>query len=254
MRIPSMHLDEDQVQRLLHDELSPQTDTAVRHHLVDCDDCRELVTRAKDEEQIVYAMLGHLDRPAPVISVRSIAARARTPNSPRLRVAAGLLLAIGLAGAAYALPGSPLRRWVDAVVTRVANPPGRSISASSPAATPQGARTDVAGIAVAPGASLVISFTSVQAGGYVDVALTEGAEVIVRAPMGAATYTSDAEQLVIQNSGSSSAFEIQIPRSARRVEIRVGSQQIFLKEGLSVRTGQSADSRGRYRLALGPTS
>jgi hypothetical protein len=249
-----MHLDEDQVQRLLHDELSAQTDTAVRNHLADCDDCRERVIKAKDEEEIVYAMLGHLDRPAPLINVRTIAARSRTPNSTRLRVAAGVLLAIGLAGAAYALPDSTLRRWIEATITRVAGPSQGSTSEVSREPTSQTAASDAAGIAVAPGRDLVILFTSTQAQGYVDVSLTDDAEVIVRAPIGAATYTSDAQQLVIHNSGSSSAFEIQIPRAALRVEIRVGPQQILLKEGSRVRANRSADSRGRYRLPLVPTS
>ena len=249
-----MHLDEDQVQRLLHDELSAQTSTAVRDHLADCDDCRERVTKAKAEEQLVYTMLGHLDRPAPRINVRTIAARSRTPNSTRFRVAAGVLLAIGLAGAAYALPGSALRRWMDATIIRVADPSPRGTSGVTGDPTSQALASNAAGIAVAPGPNLVIVFTSAQPQGYVDVSLTDDADVIVRAPIGAATFTSEADQLMIQNSGSSSTFEIQIPRAARRVEIRVGTQRLLLKEGASVFAGRSADSRGRYRLPLSQTS
>jgi hypothetical protein len=246
-----MHLDENQIQRVLHDELSPQTGVAVRDHLADCVGCRERVNKAKDEEQIVYAMLAHLDRPTPRIGVRTIAARSRAGRSISLRVAATLLLAAGLAGVAYAIPGSPLRQWIETIGRSPAEPSRRtSIERSSEQASQR--VTGPAGIAVAPGAGLVIRFVSPQRGGYVDVSLVDGSEVLVRAPSGAATFTSDAAELVIDNAASPAAFEIRIPRDAARIEIQVGQHVIFFKDRTTVRAAQPADSRGTHRIPLDP--
>lgn len=217
-----MHLDEEQVQRLLHRELAPPLETAVREHLAECIECRGRVAQAEREEDEVHALLRHLDHPAPRVDPHAVAARARARGVRWVRWAAGIVVALGLAGAAYAAPGSPLPAWVEAVVRWVE---GGSAEVPDPG---------VAGIAVAPGRELVILFTSAQPEGQAEVSLTDGAEVVVRAPIGAATFTSDVDRLVIDNQGSPATFEIQIPRTAPRVEIRVAGDRIFLKEGSRV--------------------
>jgi hypothetical protein len=55
--------------------------------------------------------------------------------------------------------------------------------------------------------------------------------VVVRARQGAATFTSELDRLVIDNRGAASTFEIEIPRSAPRVEVRISQDRIYLKEG-----------------------
>lgn len=221
-----MHLDEDQVERLLHRELGRSADASVREHLAVCPDCRRRVVQAEQEEEEVYALLRHVDHPAPGIDARAVVARG-THAVGWVRWAASVLLALGVAAAAYAAPGSPLPAWVKAVAGWIgsrprARPPDRG----------------AAGIAVAPGRNLVIHFTSFQAAGQAKVTLTDDAEVLVRAPSGAATFTSDVDRLVIDNRGSSASFEIHIPRTATRVEIWVNHARLFLKDGPHV-TGPS---------------
>jgi hypothetical protein len=109
-----------------------------------------------------------------------------------------------------------------------------------------------AGIAVIPGRNLLIIFTSPQTEGQALVSLTDGTDVVVRATMGAATFTSDVDRLVIDNQGSTATFEILIPRAAPRVEIRMGGDRIFLKDGLRVTTRESTDPRGPYLVPLRP--
>ena len=84
------------------------------------------------------------------------------------------------------------------------------------------------------------------------MSLTDGDEVTVRAPIGAASFLSAADRLVITNSGSGATFQIQIPRTAPRVEIRVAGRRIFLKDGARVLTEGSAESGNRYLLPLSP--
>ena len=68
----------------------------------------------------------------------------------------------------------------------------------------------MAGIAVAPGAKLVILFASTRAESAAHVSLTDSEDVVVRAPVGAAAFTSNDDRLVIENAGSSATFEIEI--------------------------------------------
>lgn len=101
----------------------------------------------------VQALLRALDHPVPKVTAEAIAARARAPDRarPAWRWAAAVLLTLGVAGAAFALPGSPLRRWAStlgAVVTgrdRTDAGPG---SASAPQAPSP--NRGWAGIAVPP--------------------------------------------------------------------------------------------------------
>jgi len=222
-----MHLDQEQTQRLVHGELSPSTERAAREHLALCNECRAHVAETERQEDEVQALLRSVDHPAPRIDVRAIVARARARHFGWMRWAAGILLALGLAGAAYAAPGSPLRTWAKAVAAWLGGGPKQAPEAS------------VAGIAVAPRRELVIQFTAHQTVGAAQVSLTDGAEVVVRAPLGAAMFTADADRLVIDNTGSQASFEIEIPRTAPRVEIRVGQDRTFLKEGTRV-TGSLA--------------
>ena len=170
------------------------------------------------EDAELFSLLGALDHPVPRVDARAVAALATRRRPAYLRWAAGIVLGLGLAGAAYALPGSPLRAWVRALVHGTA--PG-----------PTQADSGFAGIAVAPGQGLSVVFTARQAVGSADVILTDSAEVVVRALTGAATFTSAADRLVIENTGSDATFEIQIPRAAPRVEILVEGSSILLKAG-----------------------
>lgn len=248
-----MHLDEEQVQRLLHGELKPPAETSVREHLAGCDDCYRRIAEMEREEEEVYALLRHVDHPPPRIDAHAVAAKARSRDfawgwgSGWGRRAAGLLLMLGFAGVAYALPGSPLREWVQAIVQRMEPRPAPSSLVSVPA---QASDAGVAGIAVAPGRALVILFTSRQAAGHARVSLIDGPEVTVRAPIGAATFTSDVDRLVIDNPSSSATFDIQIPRTAPRVEIQVAGNRIFLKEGSHVSPLKSGETGGSYLLPL----
>jgi anti-sigma factor RsiW len=225
-----MHLDVEQLQRLLDHELRPPEDEAIREHLAQCAACRARVAEEERAEAEFHAQLRQLDHAPPRISAAQIAARARAPGFGRLRWAAAVVLALGLAGAAYAAPGSPLRGWVRAALTWVRGE--------------ERGGGNVAGVAVVPGQSLVIAFASRQPSAEVQVILTDGPEVVVRAPLGAATFTSDVERLVIHSSGDARGvvFEIEIPRAAPHVEIQVQEQRRFLKQGPVV--------TGPYRFAL----
>lgn len=248
-----MHLDEDQVQRLLHGELSPPAERSAREHIAGCDDCRRRLSAAEREENEVHALLRVVDYAPPEIRAETITARAqaadpaaRARDAAWPRLAAGFLLVVGIAGVAYAVPGSPVRAWVHEIVQRMGVRPEPSGASRGPGGSPA-----VSGIAVLPERRLLILFKSDQAEGGARVSLTDDPEVRVEAPVGAATFASGADRLLIDNEGSSATFEIRIPRSATWVEIRVGGDRVFLKDGSRVTTTGSM-SVGGYVLRLTP--
>ena len=151
-------------------------------------------------------------------------------------------LVLLLGGVAYALPGSPLPRWVGAIVEWAG---GNRVP--HPRAIP---RTDDAGIAVAPGQDLVIVFQPPVAGGQAAVTLTEASDVELRAPRDAATFTSQEGRLFVEDRGLGVTYQIGIPRTAPRVEIRVGNRRLFLKDGPRVTTTGSPQGSSGYVLPL----
>ena len=241
-----MHLDEDQVQRLIHDELASPRAAEAQQHLAACDVCRERIAIARREEAEVFALLGAVDGPVPSVDVAAIERRAGTLGTRGLSWAAGIVVALGIAGVAYAAPGSPLQRWMSTLADWLrADSQQTQTSAARP--LPSSA---LAGVAVAPGQRLVIAFTSTQTAGDVRVRLTDSAYVVVQAPSRSVIFTSDSDRLIVDNRAGLGTFEIHIPRSAPRVEIVVGDTRRFLKEGGRVVADVPADTAAVYVIPL----
>lgn len=242
-----MHLDEERLQRLLHGEFSSTEEKRAREHLTDCGECSRRFRAMEREEKAVGELLGSLDRPAPRVDFSAIARRGEARSPSMARWAAGLALVLGLTGVAYALPGSPLPRWVDAVVEWASGRQDPSLPAGASLESPD---SSFAGIAVPPGNDLLILFTSTNAKGHLLVTLTESADVEIRAPRGAATFTSGEDRLLVGDQGSAATYEIRIPHTAPRVEILVGENRVFLKEGSRVTTAASTGGSAPYLLPM----
>jgi hypothetical protein len=225
------HLDEERIQRLLDRELTSTEEAAARGHAERCHACAGRISEARGETAEVRSLLSRLDSPVPALNTglaRVLREGVRERIPAWTRWVAGFALAFAVAGIAYALPGSPVRGWMNAVVQSMRGPRGGEVPNPE---TPTPDRSLLGGIAVAPGSNLVIQFTSPQAEGRARILLTDGPQVVVRAPSGSATYESGNDLLVIDNRGPSATFEIEIPRSAPRVEVRLEDSRLFLKEG-----------------------
>jgi anti-sigma factor RsiW len=220
-----MHLDEERIQRLQDGELGPAVAAAARAHLAECAACRQLLQQTEREEQELVARLRLLDHPQPALRAESIARASRRRARP-VRWAAAVLLGLAVATAAYAAPGSPLPRWIRAILSTGEEPAPVRISPESGTA----AAIELAGIAVAPGAAMVIDFPSAPPQGQAQVSLVEETAVEVRAPMGTAMFSADADRVVVRSTAPAITFQIRIPRAAPRVEIRVAGRQVFLSQ------------------------
>lgn len=241
-----MHLDEEQLQRLMHDELARGPLQAARDHIAECAECRQRLIASQRDESEIFGLLRRVDHPIPVVSAEALAARGRGFGVTWVRWAAGILIFVGVAGVAYATPGSPLRAWLHSVAAWMGGTP-RSPSVPGQLELPS---PQTAGIAAAPGEHFTIVFESPDPGGLARVALIDGPEVTVRAPTGTASFTSSADRMLIASQGQGSTVEIGIPRAAPRVEIRIGAQRVFLKDGSRIETESRSDARGHYLLPL----
>jgi hypothetical protein len=237
-----VHLDEEGIQRLLHDELTPPVAASAREHVAACDVCRARLTEAEREESWVFDQLTHLDHPPPPVQASQTMVGGRGPAWGRW--AAGILLLVGVAGAAYAAPGSPLPRLVQRVTQWLADTqPPVATEDTRPAA-----ETAPQGIAVPPGDRFTILFSTEQRGGGAMVSLTDGSEVVVRAIGGPVTFTSDADTLSVDNTSRTVRFDLEIPRRAPHVEIWVGGYRVFSKKGSQIVSRGRRQSADRYLI------
>lgn len=234
----AIHLDDERLQRLLHGELDAVAAAAARAHLAGCTACSARLGEAEREERAVFDLLDQLDRTAPAVSVAHVIARgASGARWARWgRRAAVIALALAVAGTAYALPGSPLRAWVDRLVGRA---PQHSPVGGGPA-----------GVAVTPGARFTIVFTAPQDRGVVTVSLVDGGEVVARRLGGSASFTSDEDRLTISNVGAQADYEVDLPRGAPWIEVRVAERQLLVKDGDRTTTDVPRDAQGRWVVAL----
>jgi len=240
-----MHPDLEQLQRLAHRELDPAFLTSLESHLAGCAACRDRLAALEREEEEVHALLVSLDHPVPRLNAAAVMSGPRTPLAATFRWAAGILLALGAAGAAWAAPGSPLPGWLDAVLGE-----GEDAVRPSPTLAPP-PPASAGGVAVDPQGRLAIVFRSLQASGQATVRLTEDAEVQVRASGGAPTFTAEDGRLLVDQQGPSGDFEILVPTGAPRVEVWVGDRRVLLAEGGRVTSDLAEDPTGAWIVPLG---
>lgn len=239
-----MHLDDESMQRLMHDELAPPARAAALEHLEACHACRARLDGEASAEEQIFAMLQAIDTPAPlrVLELDS-ASHASRRWLTRLAAAIG---GVAIAGIAFAAPGSPLPGLLRRVTqsTPTVSPPGPSPTPVPPTN---------AGIAVTPGRRLAIDVARGSGAAMATIALTDSGEVMLRAVGGRPSFSSRVDRVAIRNVEGITALFIDIPRTAPYVELRVDGTRVLVKDGLDVvTTAARRDTGGRYLLRLRP--
>jgi hypothetical protein len=242
-----IHPDDGQIQGFVDAELAPDLVAEVRTHVAGCAECRVRVAAAEAENAWTAERLRVLDHAAPRIGADAIVSDVDHRGRSWGRWAASILAIVGVAGAAYAAPGSPLP---DLIRRFAASMSGGQRDATVPAGNAM--KRVTAGAALAPGDLLRIVFLTEQPGGVATVSLTDSTTVQVRAVDGVAAFTLDPDRISIDNAGSSALFEVDIPLSAPRVEIMVGHRRVLLKDSGRIVTDTERDHDGKYRVSLSP--
>ena len=242
-----MHLDEEQIRRVLDGEIVAVQETQWRSHIAQCARCDALVEQTRKHDANLETLLRSLDHAPTSIAARDVIARARTRRWSWVNKAAAVFLIVTVGGVAWAAPRSPLPALLHTVVEWMT---GAKLQPAPPIA-PTTLQPDVAGIAVPPGKHLVIRFSAVQTEGQVRVELSDGEDVVVRAPAGAGAFTSNNDQLLIDNRGSRATFVIEVPRAAPRVEIRLGSVRVFEMRSGRVAVPTATGVQSTFEISLG---
>jgi hypothetical protein len=233
-----VHLDDERVERLIHGELSPEAEREARAHVDTCAACAERARESEREERSVLALLGALDHPVPVVRPADVMPTRRRAPARLARLAAAVLVAVSVAGVAYAAPGSPLPRLVRRAMTWAA--PAQRVAAPAPEATAP-AQAYTAGVAVEPGERFRIEFASVQDSGQILVTLSDEPEVVVRARHAGASFATKSDRVTIANAGSAGSYDVVIPRAAPYVAIDVaGQERLVVVRGRARGSGESS--------------
>ena len=226
------HPDDGRLQTYLDGELSFDGAEAVERHLLGCKPCQERVEVLRGREARVQAALSRLDQEvdpqAALWRVRQARARRRSASRrQRLAAAAVVVLLLG-AGAAVAMPGSPIRGW---------------IAGDDEPVQVETTAVDVEGAALS--FQLRNGEGRVEAVGLGDavelrVRLTDRTEVYVGAPAGASFETGAGWARV--TGGTRGALQVELPADARSVRLVVDDQlRVHLQERLLEVDGQAVD-------------
>ena len=237
-----MHLEDGVLQALIDSELDSTAATEAQRHIESCVECRARFHATSQDDALLRRVLPALDHSLARIPATQVIARSRHAGRPLVRWAAVIALIVLGAGGLYAIPGSPLRRWVDHLMAKPA--PASETRADSGITT---------GIALPPGDHFRIVFASPApsrtAIGMVTIGFTDDSVVAVRRIRGAARFVAEIDGVRVVATGPAD-FAVGIPRLAPWVAVLVGDRRLFLKDGTSVITDVQPDSLGRYAVRI----
>lgn len=236
-----MHLDPEQLERLLHRELAPGQEILLWAHLEECSYCARRLDQAAEEEREIFAALQRLDHPVPPISVADIAERAAAGRIAWQRIAAGIVLVLGTTGVLFAVPGSPLPGLLQGVLGRGASPEPHAAEPRPPYES---------GVAVRPGDDLEVVFIDEQERGSARVRLVDEPDLSIRALGQPVAFDADLGRLTVLNAHAEADYEILIPRTAPSVRVLVGREVVLYKEGDRILGSAVMDPEGDYRFPM----
>lgn len=229
-----MHLEAEQLERLIAGELPEDERRALGDHVEGCPECASDLEAARREDEEIGRLLSSLDHPVPQVDALGLARRARRRRmSPRLAAAAIALLVF--AGAAAAIPGSPLRSWLSGVLDGVGE-------AERPGAEGAGqAERQPAGISVVPTAGFEVVFADAQESGVIRIRIADQAEVVVRSDSEGVGYSVEPRGVRVLNAGARADHEVVLPMDAKSIVIRVGETVVYeMRDGRVVTPASGA--------------
>lgn len=223
------HLDEATLVALRDGETGANGIEAERH-LAECGACASALQELRARQASIADLLVELDEPFDVaVAKNAVRARLRGRGAaPRFvhwsfRRAASVALLLAAAGAAYALPGSPLRSWLAGGRDTGAMQTPATVE-NTPAMTSDtetGVHLDVAG------GPLRIVLNGVAAGTEIEVRWVSGTTASVMAPRGTRFTTSDGRIEAVTAPGT---VRVELPRGALPASLVV-SGRTYLRNG-----------------------
>jgi Putative zinc-finger len=247
------HLVEGTQQALLDGALPPAERTAAEAHLAGCGECAAAARELHALNERAGALLARGDVPAPVAQAQ-MSLRARRVRQgqrawggeARRALLRAAVLVLGIASvAAAAVPGSPVRAWLEDTVLpekqptlppvgRAPVPPAREAPAP-------------AGVSIRPDAGAVrVVLTGASPRVQVTARLVDRdrASVLVRGQaMSGARFRTTPGRIEVVNAGPGE-IEVEIPRQARSATVEVNGRVFVAKDGDSLRVLAPAETPG----------
>lgn len=230
------HPDEGRLQGYLDRELPLDGMEEVERHLLRCPPCQARLDELRAAAERVSRALGELDPPetpdvgAALWNVRRLRARRRSEAHRRRLAAAAVVLLFMGAGAAVALPGSPVRDWLAG-------------SGDPPVAVESSEATSGAAVALAlEEGRAVVHAEDLGAEVRVHVRVIPGSELRVEAPPGAA-FRSGSGRIEVSGGDDEGVLRVEVPAEARLVQVRLdGETRVEFRDGTLRVDGRTVDA------------
>lgn len=219
------HLTSEQLEQTLQaiEDRQPRPHT---DHLSRCAECCARLSEMEREARWIDDLLEALDEPLSRVEVESLIRR--SPR-PRLRpvLAAAALAGILAVGAAAAVPGFPLRRWLERTFPFVTPPPAGTPSTSRAS----GLFSSTTGVIIPAAQVGRIVFQSSQTEGTILVAGTPGDDVKVEALEPDVHFAVEPGTVVVENHGATGSYRVFLPDDVRDLEVRVADGIVYRRSG-----------------------
>lgn len=238
-----MHPTDGLWREFLDRESDPLVQRKLASHLDGCAICQEKAATVERQRALVAGLLDQLDGDVPTRSMAAVLGRPRH-GAVRRQLAAAAVVALCMVAAAA---GATIRTGVWQQVGDWLLGP-RPWLQDTPRDTSSVILSDQApasAISFDPGGEADIVFAERQEEGEIDVVFDAGAKVSITASAPVA-YLAGNGRVTVSNRQAAASYLILLPRTLRRVRIRVGDRLIFLKQGAAVFTSARADSAGKY--------
>lgn len=231
------HPDDGTLEALVHGELEPAVGTAVEAHLTECVPCRTRLAEARENDAWVRERLGVLVTPVPHASaaqVRALSRRAVIRDAWRRAAMIGLLVASG-SGVVLAMPS--VRAWIGGLATQVGDPVRRPAnqpvarSGSPVTSGGEGAPASPSGVSIVPGPRFVVILEATQEAGRLRVRESERSDVLFVTHGPPVRLETRSIGIRVYNAGAGSDYDIELPRAARDVDVRLGGESLFRRVG-----------------------
>jgi len=208
------------------------------------------------DDAVVAEALRLLDHPVPRRSADDVLAEARrrqVERSPRRAWRLAAAVGLTVAGAAAALPSSPLRRLLGRAPGDAPAGAPHASPAAPPATSPETLRDAAsAGVAVVPRERVEVAFLR-QSRGRLELRFVEGPQLSL-VPRGAdVRVTVRPDRIAVEDTTGRASFELLVPRSVAQLRVEVGGVTVFrVVGGDVVSRARHDDATGAYLIELRP--
>lgn len=240
------HRTEDILLAYVDGELPDRERTSVQAHLSSCPDCVARLEMLRARSARLSRALVAADRPPPGANPAGTPAGGRSGRhpvaSPLLKVAAALLLVA--VGAAAAVPGSPVQRWIKRSVQEARTLLGGHAAPGGAAQAEPGA-ADASGVAVGMAeGSVRVLVIDPNPETVLHVRLVDGDQAAVSGVGG--HFSTGPGWVEVRATGPGSLW-IDLPESARSARVELQGRTVVQKDGptLSLLSGDSVVRTGR---------